>query len=133
MSMDFTGVTDITIPEGKVVKITRKSDGSVVWEKPVSDVVINLTNTASTAIQQHILVNDTVISEAGQYTYPFGQEIEIVVRGASTSNYILIDGMRVAEGLGSVSYTYAVKQNINVYFGAIQQGAYKWISITFAE
>lgn len=37
MSIDFTGVTDITIPEGKVKKITRKSDGSVVWEKPVTE------------------------------------------------------------------------------------------------
>ena len=31
--LDFTGVKAITIPEGKVKKITRKSDGVVLWEK----------------------------------------------------------------------------------------------------
>lgn len=35
MSIDFTGVTAITIPEGKVSKITRKSDGVVLWEQSV--------------------------------------------------------------------------------------------------
>lgn len=33
MSIDFTGVKAITIPEGAVKKITRKSDGVVLWEK----------------------------------------------------------------------------------------------------
>lgn len=32
--IDFTGVTAVQIPEGNVVKITRKSDGTVRWEKP---------------------------------------------------------------------------------------------------
>lgn len=30
--LDFTGVKAITIPEGKAKKITRKSDGVVLWE-----------------------------------------------------------------------------------------------------
>lgn len=33
MSIDFTGVKAVTIPEGSVKKITRKSDGVVLWEK----------------------------------------------------------------------------------------------------
>lgn len=36
MSIDFTGVTAVTIPEGNVLKIARKSDGTVLWEKPAS-------------------------------------------------------------------------------------------------
>ena len=32
MSIDFTGVKAITVPEGAVKKITRKSDGVVLWE-----------------------------------------------------------------------------------------------------
>lgn len=36
MSIDFTGVTAVTIPEGNVLKVTRKSDGTVLWEKPAS-------------------------------------------------------------------------------------------------
>ena len=34
MSIDFTGVTAVTIPDGNVVKIVRKSDGNIIWEKP---------------------------------------------------------------------------------------------------
>lgn len=34
--LDFTGVKAITIPQGSVRKITRKSDGSVLWEKPIA-------------------------------------------------------------------------------------------------
>ena len=34
MSIDFTGATAISIPEGNVVRITRKLDGSLIWEKP---------------------------------------------------------------------------------------------------
>ena len=34
--MDFTGVTAVQIPEGNVTKIAQKSDGVVLWEKPVS-------------------------------------------------------------------------------------------------
>lgn len=33
MSIDFTGVNSVTIPEGSVSKITRKSDGLILWEK----------------------------------------------------------------------------------------------------
>ena len=33
MSIDFTGVNAVTIPEGSVSKITRKSDGLILWEK----------------------------------------------------------------------------------------------------
>ena len=31
--IDFTGVKALTIPEGSVKKITRKSDGALIWEK----------------------------------------------------------------------------------------------------
>lgn len=34
--IDFTGVTAAQIPEGICTKITRKSDGAVMWEKPTS-------------------------------------------------------------------------------------------------
>lgn len=34
--IDFAGVTAVQIPEGNCVKITRKSDSAVIWEKPVS-------------------------------------------------------------------------------------------------
>lgn len=34
--IDFTGVNAIAIPEGNVLKITRKSDGATLWEKITS-------------------------------------------------------------------------------------------------
>lgn len=37
MSIDFTGVAAVTIPEGNVTKITRKSNGAVLWEKSVPE------------------------------------------------------------------------------------------------
>lgn len=42
MSIDFTGAKSITIPEGAVKKITRKSDGIVLWEKDVKTPLGNL-------------------------------------------------------------------------------------------
>lgn len=44
MSIDFTGVKAITVPEGAVKKIKRKSDGVVLWEKqtgtPLGDLAV---------------------------------------------------------------------------------------------
>ena len=34
--IDFTGTKGLTIPEGKVKKITRKSDGALIWEAVTS-------------------------------------------------------------------------------------------------
>lgn len=34
--IDFTGVKALTIPEGKVSRITRKSDGTLIWEAVTS-------------------------------------------------------------------------------------------------
>lgn len=44
--IDFTGVKAITIPEGIVKKITRKSDGVVRWEKAPAFVYTDLVPTA---------------------------------------------------------------------------------------
>lgn len=33
MSIDFTGVKSLTIPEGIVTKVVRKTDGSILWEQ----------------------------------------------------------------------------------------------------
>lgn len=44
MSIDFTGVKAVNVPEGAVKKITRKSDGAVLWEKqtgtPLGDLAV---------------------------------------------------------------------------------------------
>ena len=33
MSVDFTGTKSLAIPEGSVIKVTRKSDGIILWEQ----------------------------------------------------------------------------------------------------
>lgn len=40
MSIDFTGVKSLSIPEGVVIKIVRKSDGTVLWEKPSENITL---------------------------------------------------------------------------------------------
>jgi len=36
MSIDFSGITSLTIPEGVVTKIIRNADNAVIWEQPSS-------------------------------------------------------------------------------------------------
>lgn len=38
MSIDFTGVKSLTIPEGIVTKVVRKADGSILWEKSSTNI-----------------------------------------------------------------------------------------------
>lgn len=58
MSIDFTGVSAITTPEGSVIKITRKNDGVTLWEKVLLPAVDTLNNTTWEDIK--------TISDAGQ-------------------------------------------------------------------
>lgn len=40
MSIDFTGIKSLSIPEGVVIKVIRKSDGTVLWEKPSENITL---------------------------------------------------------------------------------------------
>lgn len=62
--LDFTGVKAITIPEGSAAKITRKSDGTVLWQKVTSRLpsayqeVEYIEGDGNCAIASDILSND---------------------------------------------------------------------------
>lgn len=77
MSIDFTGVKAITIPEGAVKKITRKSNGAVLWEKSVFPAKNTLANTSWADIQ--------TVSKAGLAStyWKVGDQKNITVNGVT--------------------------------------------------
>lgn len=79
MSIDFTNAKAITIPEGSVKKIVRKSDGMVLWEKSALP-QIELENTSWAEI--------SAISKAGQAAnyWAIGDQKTISVNGV---NYLV--------------------------------------------
>lgn len=78
MSIDFTGVTAIVIPEGNVIQIMRKSDGAVLWEKmpsvesPYSVCPSSFTNESLTSVSNEsngfaFVDNTTYATLTGKY------------------------------------------------------------------
>lgn len=57
MSLDFSKVVSLTIPEGNVVKITRSADGTVLWDKTIDSTSKTL-STLSVGSSVWIPVND---------------------------------------------------------------------------
>ena len=55
--IDFTGVKALTIPEGKVKRITRKSDGALIWEKPIA--YTNLFDKTANGFKENFRVNSS--------------------------------------------------------------------------
>ncbi len=92
--IDFTGVKSLTIPEGGVKKITRKSDGVVLWEAPKSytnlfvpsQAVLNGRVNSSATVSTcdgHIISNWIYVAD---HT-PFAETTKIYIKGANFSNY----------------------------------------------
>lgn len=88
--LDFTGVKAITIPEGKVKKITRKSDGVVLWEAranytnlfdPSAAVLNSRVNSSGTisAYDGHVISNWIYVAD---YT-PFANTTKIYIKGGT--------------------------------------------------
>lgn len=77
MSIDFTGVKAVTVPEGAVKKITRKSDGVVLWEKSLFPAKDTLENTSWADIQ--------TVSKAGLASeyWSVGDQKTIYVNGVA--------------------------------------------------
>lgn len=126
MSIDFTGVTAVTIPEGNVVKITRKSDGNIIWEKPeTGGLPDGYTQTAyirATGTQYidtgYIATSENYRIKCGFYfdtivnnTVPFGggastDIISVLIRNSTIFHFYV--------GSGSVSATdVAITQGVN--------------------
>lgn len=126
MSIDFTGVTAVTIPEGNVVKIVRKSDGNIIWEKPetgglpdgyiqaayISSNGTQYINTGYIATSENYRIRcrfyfDTIVNN----TVPFGggastDIISVLIRNSTIFHFYV--------GSGSVSATdVAISQGVN--------------------
>ena len=65
MSIDFTGITNVLIPEGIVKRITRKSDGTIIWRtepknltyhgQTTTNILYGPCNLASTTVGKYAL------------------------------------------------------------------------------
>ena len=55
--MNFASIKEITIPEGKVSKITRKSDGALIWKKPIA--YTNLFDKTANGFKQDYRINSS--------------------------------------------------------------------------
>lgn len=104
MSIDFTGVKSITIPEGAVKKITRKSDGFVLWM----------------AIQNI----STVPSVSGTYAYT-GSAITPTWSNYD-SNQLTIGGTYSATNAGTYSATFTPKTGYQWSDGTTTAKTVQW-------
>ena len=126
MSIDFTGVTAVTIPEGNVVKIMRKSDGTIFWEKPeTGGLPDGYTQAAYIKSNGTQYINTGYIAKSENYrikcrfyfdtivdrTVPFGggastDIISVLIRNSTIFHFYV--------GSGSVSATdVAISQGVN--------------------
>lgn len=88
--IDFAGAKAITIPEGKVKKITRKSDGVVLWEKranytnlfvPSAAVLNGRVNSSGTiSVYDGFIITNWIY--VADYT-PFANTTKIYIKGAT--------------------------------------------------
>lgn len=133
MSIDFTGVTDITIPEGMVKKITRKADGSMVWEKPSTDVKVYLislygygTGCEKIIIEGTTYVDTDTETENCVVTVPIGTEVVVWVKNPKiheeSCGTIMIQNYSTNETVAAtdsnndeVQYAFTVEKDTVIY------------------
>ena len=90
MSIDFTGVKSLSIPEGIVTQITRKTDGIILWEKPINGIKISLINNADADSECYIRINEITYSSSQEIIVPIGTEIILYAQHLNyTSTYII--------------------------------------------
>lgn len=126
MSIDFTGVTAVQIPEGNATKIVRKSDGAVLWEKPVSNTFTITSILGENAATYEYAPENARVEVNGQILY-CTEETAVVPAGTTLYAYacgwmrgasIKLNGVVVASASGSdaAEYTMQVNSNLTVEF-----------------
>lgn len=106
MSIDFTDVKAVTVPEGAVKKITRKSDSAVLWEKPLEQiaepaVTSSLTYTGSVQYPTVIGYDSNTMTRGG--------DVSAINAGTYTVTYTPKDGCRWTDGTTETkSYTWSI-------------------------
>ena len=112
MSMDFTGVKAITVPEGAVKKITNQT-GQVLWEKPSvsADVTVTIKRYGD---PDHCYVKLGGVMYTGPATIsvPSGTTLEAYSTGVYRGT-ISLDGTQVSYGKPA-THTMAVDSALTV-------------------
>ena len=112
MSMDFTGVKAITVPEGAVKKITNQT-GQVLWKKPSvsADVTVTITGYGDPDYC-YVKLGGVMYTGPATISVPSGTTLEAYSTGAYRGT-ITLDGTRVSSGKPA-THTMAVDSALTV-------------------
>lgn len=97
MSMDFTGVKAITVPEGAVKKITNQA-GQVLWEKPSvpADVTVTIKGYGDPDYC-YVKLGGVMYTDPATISVPSGTTLEAYSTGVYRGT-ITLDGAAVSYG-----------------------------------
>ena len=113
--IDFSGVKAITIPEGSVSKITRNSDGAILWEK-ISMVTVTVVSMPEMMGGCNVYVGGNGLNYAGaSCTVPKGTFASIEGNGSLYWNNILVHSF----GRPPEPYDFVLENSIEIYFDDI--------------
>ena len=112
MSMDFTGVKAITIPEGAVKKITNQT-GQVLWEKPSvsADVTVTIKGSGDPDYC-YVKLGGVMYTGRATISVPSGTTLEAYSTGIYRGT-ITLDGTQVSYGKPA-THTMAVDSALTV-------------------
>lgn len=112
VSMDFTGVKAITIPEGAVKKITNQA-GHVLWEKPsVSEDVKVTIKGYGDPDYCYVKLGGVMYTDPATISVPSGTTLEAYSTGVYRGT-ITLDGTHVSSGKPA-THTMAVDSALTV-------------------
>ena len=110
MSIDFSKVKALTIPEGNVTQITDAS-GRVLWKAAPAEATVTIQLSGAFITPQIHLwleINGTTYQEIytpTEITVPIGTVIKCCFQSAYTVNKIYLNDTVIAEGVASYDYT----------------------------
>lgn len=112
MSMDFTGVKAITIPEGAVKKITNQA-GQVLWKKPSvsADVTVTIKGYGDPNYC-YVKLGGVMYTDHATISVPSGTTLEAYSTGVYRGT-ITLDGTQVSSGKPA-THTMAVDSALTV-------------------
>lgn len=112
MSMDFTGVKAITIPEGAVKKITNQA-GQVLWKKPSvsADVKVTIKGYGDPDYC-YVKLGGVMYTDPATISVPSGTTLEAYSTGVYRGT-ITLDGTQVSSGKPA-THTMAVDSALTV-------------------
>lgn len=135
MSINFSTLKGLTIPEGNVTQIADAS-GRVLWSA-VENLTVTMTkanpSNVTAFIAYTIGINITDISEPGTYQVPAGTELRARIAHRATLTdvhpYVFFNGANVGTSISAypdygAEYDFTLTKDITFYVGTYGKGAY---------